>query len=64
MAQMVMSCQRPPSIKGAMPKPYDRSGGAMLICHRFHVGPCDAPHKIKAVPMKEKKRVVTPKKPT
>ena len=36
----------------------------MLICHRFQVGPCEAPHKIMAVPKKEKKMVVTPKKPT
>jgi len=47
-----------------MRSPYDRSGGAMLICQIFHVSPCDAPHRISAVPRKVKKTVVTPKNPT
>ena len=36
----------------------------MLICHRFQVGPCDAPQTISSVPTIAKKIVVTPKKPT
>ena len=40
------------------------SGGAMLICHGFQVGPSAAPQAINAIPTKEKKVVVTPKKPT
>jgi hypothetical protein len=36
----------------------------MLICHRFHVGPSAAPQRMRAVPRKAKKMVVTPKKPT
>ena len=36
----------------------------MEICHRFQVGPCDAPQTISKVPTAEKKSVVTPKKPT
>jgi hypothetical protein len=39
MAQTVTICQRPPSFSGARPSPYFRSGGAMLICQRFQVGP-------------------------
>jgi len=44
--------------------PYLTSGGFILICHRFHVGPIAADHNIKAVPRNAKKIVVTPKKPT
>ena len=29
--------------RGTSRNPYARSGGAMLICHRFHVGPMAAP---------------------
>ena len=36
----------------------------MLICQRFQVVPCDALHRIHAVPSNVKKSVVTPKKPT
>ena len=36
----------------------------MLICHRFQVGPIAAPQTISPVPSREKKSVVTPKKPT
>jgi len=36
---------------GAGPRPYFRSGGAMLICHRFHVGPIAAPQTSRAVPI-------------
>ena len=42
-AQIVMSCHRPPSFSGANARPYLRSGGAMLIRHRFQVGPSAAP---------------------
>ena len=42
-AQKVMICQRPPSLSGASASPYFRSGGAMLICHTFQVGPIAAP---------------------
>ena len=63
-AQTVMSCHNPPCISGAARNPYERSGGAMLICETFQVGPCDAPHRISAVPRNAKKIVVTPKKPT
>ena len=45
-----MICQRPPSRSGASASPYFRSGGAMLICHRFQVGPSAAPQTISAVP--------------
>ena len=64
MAQTVMICHRPPSIRGAMFKPYFRSGGAMLICQRFQVGPMAAPQTIMVVPSREKNAVVTPKNPT
>ena len=47
-----------------MPSPYFRSGGAMLICQMFQVGPSAAPQRISAVPSTLKKIVVTPKKPT
>src|SRR5664279_6044502 len=63
-AQMVISCHNPPSMRGAMRKPYDRSGGAMLICQRFQVPPCDAPQTMSSVPTEAKNAVVTPKKPT
>ena len=43
MAQIVMTCHSPPSLIGAKPRPYFRSGGAMLICHGFQVGPIAAP---------------------
>ena len=36
----------------------------MLICQMFQVGPNAAAQTIRAVPRKEKKIVVTPKKPT
>ena len=36
----------------------------MLICQMFQVGPSAAPHRMSPMPMKEKKIVVTPKKPT
>ena len=42
-AQIVTNCQSPPSAIGARPSPYLRSGGAMLICQRFQVGPIAAP---------------------
>src|SRR5664279_2748364 len=63
-AHTVISCQRPPCMSGAMPRPYDRSGGAMEICQRFQVGPCEAPQTISSVPIEAKNTVVTPKKPT
>ncbi len=63
-AQIVMICHSPPSFSGARRRPYFRSGGAMLICHRFQVGPSAAPYRIIATPRKVKKIVVTPKKPT
>jgi hypothetical protein len=63
-AQTVITCHRPPSRKGASLRPYARSGGAMLICHRFQVGPIAAPYRIIAMPTIENKAVVTPKKPT
>jgi hypothetical protein len=59
-----MICQSPPSRKGASARPYLMSGGAMLICQMFHVGPIAAPQTIRAVPSVAKKIVVTPKKPT
>jgi hypothetical protein len=46
------------------PRPYFRSGGAMLICQRFQVGPCDAPQTISSVPTVAEEQVVTPKNPT
>jgi hypothetical protein len=49
-AQMVTSCQSPPASSGANRSPYLRSGGEMLICQRFHVGPCDAPQTRSSVP--------------
>ena len=36
----------------------------MFICQRFQVGPCEALHRINAVPRMLKNIVVTPKKPT
>ena len=63
-AHSVISCHSPPSSSGANFRPYFRSGGAMLICHRFQVGPCEAAHMISAVPSAAKNAVVTPKKPT
>ncbi len=42
-AQKVMICHRPPSFRGASANPYFRSGGAMLICQMFQVGPMAAP---------------------
>ena len=45
-------------------RPYFRSGGAMLICQKFQVGPSAAPYRIIATPDAMKKMVVTPKKPT
>ena len=63
-AHTVITCQSPPSAIGAMRRPYERSGGAILICQTFQVGPKAAPQRIKAVPNKLKKTVVTPKKPT
>ena len=63
-AQMVMNCQSPPSRIGASARPYFRSGGAMLICQTFQVGPCDAPQTMSAVPSTAKKAEVTPKNPT
>jgi len=47
-----------------MPRPYFRSGGAMLISHGLKVPCCEAPQKIRMVPNPAKKAVVTPKKPT
>ena len=64
MAQMVTSCQMPPSSSGAKASPYFSGGGATLMRHTFHVGPRAASHRISAVPTREKKMVVTPKKPT
>ena len=43
MAQTVISCHSPPSLSGASARPYFRSGGAMLICQTFQVGPSAAP---------------------
>jgi len=43
MAHTVMICQIPPSSSGAKRSPYDRSGGAMLICQGFQVGPLPRP---------------------
>ena len=43
MAKIVISCQRPPSFKGAHPRPYDRSGGAIEILRGAQVGPIAAP---------------------
>jgi hypothetical protein len=63
-AQIVISCHSPPCASGASFRPYFRSGGAMLICHGFQVGPRAAPQKISAVPSSAKNAVVTPKKPT
>ena len=64
MAHMVMTCHNPPSRIGASMRPYLRSGGAIEICHKFHVGPIAAPHTHNIVPRTTKKIVVTPKKPT
>ena len=47
-----------------MRRPYDRSGGAIEICQRFQVPPCDAPQTMSSTPMDAKNAVVTPKKPT
>ena len=63
-AHTVTICQIPPSRSGASARPYLRSGGAMLICHRFQVPPCDAPQTISRVPTAEKNSVVIPKNPT
>src|SRR3569833_873180 len=63
-AHTVINCQNPPSASGAKVRPYLTSGGLMLICQMFHVGPSDAAYKISATPTKVKKIVVTPKKPT
>ena len=43
MAQIVMTCHSPPSRIGARPRPYFRSGGAILISHGFQVPPMAAP---------------------
>ncbi len=40
------------------------AGGAMLICQRFQVLPCEAPQMMSSVPSSAKNRLVTPKKPT
>ena len=42
MAQMVINCQNPPSLSGAKPNPYFRSGGAILRVQGFQVGPWEA----------------------
>jgi hypothetical protein len=59
-AQIVISCHNPPSRNGARPSPYLRSGGAMLICHRFQVGPSAAPQTISSVPRIAKNAVSDP----
>ena len=64
MAQTVMACHSPPSLIGAKPRPYVRSGGAMLMRQTFQSPTSAAPYRISAVPRSVKKMVVTPKKPT
>src|SRR6056297_1059944 len=64
MAQIVISCHNPPSLRGANAKPYSTGGGDIFICQIFHVGPMAAPHRIKPTPKAVKNMVVIPKKPT
>jgi hypothetical protein len=63
-AQTVTTCQMPPSCSGAKDNPYLTSGGLILICQTFQVGPSAAPQRIIAVPTSVKNIVVMPKKPT
>ena len=63
-AQIVTSCQRPPSRNGAKPSPYFNDGGSMEIWKGSQVGPIAADQKISNVPNRAKKIDVTPKNPT
>src|SRR5262245_11721635 len=63
-AQIVTSCQIPPSSNGANDSPYFCGGGFMLSRNGFQVGPIATPQRMSETPTTMKKIVVTPKNPT